>query len=269
MSKSNSQMTRLLGVTEDFYQRGDAMKRSLIVDTQANSCYFRTSVGWDGRKALIQITERCNLHCVHCFVSSGDYGEHMRIEDLAERVLPRLRSARVERITLTGGEPFAHPDLMDICAMIVGMGLPLGICTNATQTSDEQIAVLAAMDDVHVNVSFDGFRAGSHGKFRGNTASFEVTKETTRKFAAAGLLQGLLSTRRQHTLNPLAVTDSVLDLDLVRTHAHARCLPGKDDSSARHPRALPRNAPDGTPSGSRAEQREDFVGDAPTELTQS
>lgn len=48
------------------------MKRSLIVDTQANSCYFRTSVGGDGRKGLIQITERCNLHCAHCFVTSGN-----------------------------------------------------------------------------------------------------------------------------------------------------------------------------------------------------
>ncbi|REF00741.1 hypothetical protein [Thermomonospora umbrina] len=40
------------------------MKR-LIVDTHAASCYFRTSVGGDGRKALVQITERCNLDCFH------------------------------------------------------------------------------------------------------------------------------------------------------------------------------------------------------------
>ncbi|BCY11069.1 hypothetical protein [Actinoplanes sp. L3-i22] len=45
------------------------MKR-LIVDTHASSCYFRTSVGGDGRKALVQVTERRNLNCAHCFVSS-------------------------------------------------------------------------------------------------------------------------------------------------------------------------------------------------------
>jgi hypothetical protein len=38
------------------------MRRSLIIDTHASSCYFRTSVEGDDRKALIQITERCNLH---------------------------------------------------------------------------------------------------------------------------------------------------------------------------------------------------------------
>jgi MoaA/NifB/PqqE/SkfB family radical SAM enzyme len=170
------------------------MKRSLIVDTHATSCYFRTSIGGDGRKALVQITERCNLHCAHCFVSSGREGLDMAYEDLADRVLPRLEAARVERVTLTGGEPFVHPAFMDICRLVVGRGLPLGICTNATRTSDEQISELAALGDVHVNVSLDGFRRESHGRFRGDTASFDVTVATVRRFAEAGLLQGLLST---------------------------------------------------------------------------
>lgn len=169
------------------------MKR-LIVDTHASSCYFRTSVPGDQRKALVQITERCNLHCAHCFVSSGDWGEHMRLQDLTETVFPRLRRARVERLTLTGGEPFVHPDIMAICRAVADMCMPLGICTNATQTSHEQIAALAKLGNVHINVSFDGFRRESHGKFRGNIASFDTTLATTRAFAEAGLLQGLLST---------------------------------------------------------------------------
>lgn len=168
------------------------MKR-LIVDTHASSCYFRTSVEDGRRKALVQITERCNLHCAHCFVSSGDWGEHMRAEDITGKVLPRLQRAHVERLTLTGGEPFVHPDIMDICRAATGMGMPVGICTNATQTSPQQITELARLG-VHVNVSFDGFRRDSHGRFRGNTASFDTTVATTRAFAEAGLLQGLLST---------------------------------------------------------------------------
>ncbi|WP_163511606.1 radical SAM protein [Fodinicola acaciae] len=170
------------------------MKRSLLIDTHASSCYFRTSVAGDGRKALVQITERCNLHCAHCFVSSGNWGEHLALDDFAGKVLPRLQAARVERITLTGGEPFVHPQLREICTAVTDSGLPLGICTNATQTSDDDISFLEQLGNVHVNVSFDGFRQESHGKFRGNQASFETTVDTTRKFAAAGLLQGLLST---------------------------------------------------------------------------
>lgn len=170
------------------------MKRSLIVDTHASSCYFRTSMAGDRRKALIQITERCNLHCAHCFVSSTKQGDDMDYEDIVAKVIPQLKAARVERVTLTGGEPFVHPRIMDICRAVNNSGCALGVCTNATQTSEDQIAELAQMPDVHINISFDGFRKDSHGKFRGNTASFDITVATARKFAEAGLLQGLLST---------------------------------------------------------------------------
>jgi radical SAM protein with 4Fe4S-binding SPASM domain len=170
------------------------VRRSLIVEGQASSCYFRTSVDGDARKALIQITERCNLHCAHCFVSSTAEGADLSLAQMVEVILPRLRAARVSRVTFTGGEPFVHPDLVAMTTAYVGAGMSVGICTNATQTTDEQIAALATLGGVHVNISFDGFRAESHGKFRGNQASFDVSVATARKFAAAGLLQGLLST---------------------------------------------------------------------------
>jgi radical SAM protein with 4Fe4S-binding SPASM domain len=170
------------------------MRKSLIVETSANSCYFRTTVDGNNRKALIQITERCNLHCAHCFVSSGDYGIHMDAADIAGVVVPRLRDARVERVTLTGGEPFAHPDLLAICESVVSAGMAVGVCTNGTLVTPEQVARLAGLGGVHVNVSFDGFRAESHGRFRGNRASFDTTVRATRWLGQAGLLQGLLST---------------------------------------------------------------------------
>jgi radical SAM protein with 4Fe4S-binding SPASM domain len=164
------------------------------VENHANSCYFRTSVEDGERKALVQITERCNLHCVHCFVSSTQVGADITLDDMVEVVLPRLRRARVTRLTITGGEPFVHPHLLEICAAAARMDLTTKICTNATQTSDDQIAALAELGNVRVNVSFDGFRPASHGRFRGNRDSFAITRETTRKFADAGLLHGILST---------------------------------------------------------------------------
>jgi radical SAM protein with 4Fe4S-binding SPASM domain len=168
--------------------------RTLVGGAQANTCYFRTAAGGDGRKALLQVTERCNLHCAHCFVSATRHGADMSLEVIRDRVLPSLVSARVQRLTLTGGEPFVHPQILEICSAAVGAGLSVGLCTNATCVSDEQITRLAALPRVHVNVSFDGFRAESHGRFRGNPASFDVTVQTTRRIADAGLLQGLLST---------------------------------------------------------------------------
>jgi MoaA/NifB/PqqE/SkfB family radical SAM enzyme len=83
--------------------------RRLVGGAQANTCYFRTAAGGDGRKALLQVTERCNLHCAHCFVSATRHGAVLSLEVIRDRVLPRLVAARVRRLTLTGGEPFVHP----------------------------------------------------------------------------------------------------------------------------------------------------------------
>ncbi|MFG2406857.1 radical SAM protein [Streptomyces brevispora] len=160
---------------------------------QAASCYFRTTVDHPYRKALIQVCEPCNEKCAHCFVSATKRGDYMSLNQVRERLIPQLQEARVNRVTLTGGEPFMHPDLLDITAAFREAGMGVGLCTNATMVEDEQIRALAALD-VHMNVSLDGFSADSHGKFRGRPEGFAETVETVRRFGKAGILQGLLCT---------------------------------------------------------------------------
>lgn len=173
--------------------------RRIVGANSSNSCFFRSAVNGDGRKALVQITERCNLHCAHCFVSSTRHGADLSLADCRDLIFPRLRDARVERLTLTGGEPFIHPAILEIVEVAVESEMSVGICTNATRISDKQIDHLRSLGSVHINVSFDGFRAESHGRFRGDVASFDTSVETTRRLAAAGLLQGLLSTPNSFT----------------------------------------------------------------------
>ncbi|MCK8677984.1 radical SAM protein [Streptomyces lichenis] len=167
--------------------------RPIRTEEQATSCYFRTSVDHPYRKALIQICEPCNERCAHCFVSATKRGEYMPLERIRTSLIPQLAEARVTRVTITGGEPFMHPDLMDIVAAFRQAGMGVGVCTNATMVTDEQITELAA-HQAHMNVSLDGFAADSHGRFRGRPEGFEETVTTVRRFARAGILQGLLCT---------------------------------------------------------------------------
>jgi radical SAM protein with 4Fe4S-binding SPASM domain len=167
--------------------------RSIVGEGQASSCYFRTTVDGDERKALVQINEPCNLKCPHCFVSATKRGYTMPRMDIRRLVIPQLREARVSRVTLTGGEPFMHPDLIGVVRDFRNAGMSVGVCTNATLVDDEQIKDLAKAG-AHMNVSLDGFAAESHGRFRGDVDSFDVTVETVKKFARAGILQGLLCT---------------------------------------------------------------------------
>lgn len=188
-------------------QKMHFMKRPLAQHGTAMSCYFRTSTKSPYRKALLQITERCNLHCAHCFVSAGNYGDTMCLETIRSVVIPRLKKCRVISITLTGGEPFAHPDIIEIVRSLREENLQVSICTNATLISLEQMRVLSEIGGVFLNVSLDGFRPESHGKFRGNKASFSTTVRTIRSLNQHKLLKGLLVTP-----NTLANTEEYVEL---------------------------------------------------------
>src|ERR1035441_3833155 len=168
--------------------------RSITAAGHSASCYFRTSAHDGSRKALVQIDERCNLPCAHCFVSATKAGHVMPYGDIAGTLIPRLSECRVNRVTLTGGEPTIHPEFTGIVRAFRAAGMEVGICTNGTTLTQAQIAELAGIGGVHVNVSLDGFRPGSHGLFRGSRESFHVTVATARAPARAGLLQGLLCT---------------------------------------------------------------------------
>ncbi|WP_258349392.1 radical SAM protein [Saccharopolyspora gregorii] len=146
------------------------------------------------RKALVQIDERCNLHCAHCFVSATKEGAFMSLASIIDVVIPRLQECQVQRVTLTGGEPTMHPDFLAVVCAFRAAGMAVGVCTNATTLSEDDIAELVAIGGVHCNVSLDGFSEHSHGKFRGNRASFHTTIATVTSLAEAGLLQGLLCT---------------------------------------------------------------------------
>ncbi|MFI5642710.1 radical SAM protein [Streptomyces goshikiensis] len=167
--------------------------RPILTGEQAASCYFRTTVDYPHRKALVQICEPCNMGCDHCFVSATKRGNYMSLELIRERLTLQLGKARVTRITITGGEPFMHPDLIDICRAFRDAGMSVGVCTNGTMCTDDMIRDLVELD-AHMNVSLDGFAEESHSQFRHLEGCFQETTSTIRRFAQAGILQGLLCT---------------------------------------------------------------------------
>ena len=184
-----------------------------------NSCYFRSGPADGYRKALVKITDRCDLHCAHCFVSATRLGSDMPAAALTPAVLSRLLEARVANITLTGGEPFVHPELLPIVENFVDSGMDVSICTNGVAITDVAIQRLQQLERVRLNVSLDGASEHSHGRFRGDRASFETTMRNTRALAAAGLLKGVLCTP-----NALASPEEYADLYALASELGAEYL---------------------------------------------
>lgn len=167
--------------------------RRIADNRVANACYFRSRARPGHRKALLKITDRCNLRCSHCFVSATTAGADMNPDDVTA-ACGALVTARVANVTITGGEPLVHPELAEVLDHLVTAGLDVTVCTNGVGLTDELICQALALGRVSFNVSLDGSTAESHGRFRGNVGSFEITARSAHRLARAGLLKGILST---------------------------------------------------------------------------
>ena len=108
------------------------------------------------------LTERCNLRCVYCMPAEGvplTPTRQMLQTDEAVRLARVLAGAGVEKIRLTGGEPLARKDAVDVVARLGALGLrSLAMTTNGLLLED-RLAALQAGGLTDLTVSLDTLRA--------------------------------------------------------------------------------------------------------------
>ncbi|HSP14736.1 MAG TPA: methyltransferase domain-containing protein [Thermoanaerobaculia bacterium] len=122
------------------------------------------------RELWLQINNACNLACAHCLVSSGPGGiPGMASEDLVATI-DAAGALGIERVYITGGEPFLRRDIFDLARHITEThGAELIFLTNATLFVGrvrEQLATLSR-ERVKFQVSLDGARPETNDPVRG------------------------------------------------------------------------------------------------------
>ncbi|UCH97559.1 MAG: radical SAM protein [Candidatus Aminicenantes bacterium] len=129
------------------------------------------------------VTNRCNLRCSHCY--QEDYaGDELEFQDLMKvldqfKALIRLRrggkkQVRVpDRITVTGGEPFARKDFIKLLEVFYENReiFSFAILTNGTLLDSVTARCLRRLAPSYVQVSLEGTQE-THDKIRGQ-GSFE------------------------------------------------------------------------------------------------
>jgi MoaA/NifB/PqqE/SkfB family radical SAM enzyme len=105
-----------------------------------------------------EITNACNLNCIHCLRDNSAKKQYLPIE-LFEKVLVQAKSYGSQIIILTGGEPMLHPGIEDMVDLIVRHGYQWYIVTNGTLL--DRLGKLVSNPDwrsklILVSVSLDG-----------------------------------------------------------------------------------------------------------------
>ncbi len=122
------------------------------------------------RELWIQINNACNLTCTHCLVSSGPGGIPGLATGQLMTVIDGAAKLGLERLYITGGEPFLRKDIFDIIRHSTeDLGLEFIVLTNATLFAGRIREGLKSLnrDKVKFQVSIDGARPETNDPIRG------------------------------------------------------------------------------------------------------
>ena len=83
-----------------------------------------------------EITSRCNLACVHCYVRQLETDDAVRQQELTTagilHLIDDMAAAGCLTLLLTGGEPIVRPDFLSLYDHAIRSGLLVTIFTNGT-----------------------------------------------------------------------------------------------------------------------------------------
>jgi radical SAM protein with 4Fe4S-binding SPASM domain len=116
----------------------------------------------------LQITDRCNLQCRHCYIGES-FHQDLSIGQI-QKVLEEFEEIQGLRLLLSGGEPLLHPHFWEINNILRNHAFRSVLLSNGTLITQE----VAKRFRVHeVQISLDGMKQG-HESLRGK-GTFEKT----------------------------------------------------------------------------------------------
>ena len=164
----------------------------------------------------IAITNRCNLHCPHCWVDATLKPEHedVRLEKLGH-IVREFADLGGRGVRLSGGEPLLHPDINESLRLIAATGLDAHLQTNGTVLNASHIDTFKRVEDLTsltLQVSLDGATASTHDQIRG-AGSFAETMHNIKRLINAGLGKSLrlFFTEMRHNIEELPALLSLAD----------------------------------------------------------
>jgi MoaA/NifB/PqqE/SkfB family radical SAM enzyme len=183
-----------------------------------------------------QITNECNLACLHCIEESGPGKAFADELDEAQvfHVLDELIAHEVPYLSFSGGEPMLHPQFFRMVEHVCASGAQLKIETNGHYLSPSNCERLKALGVKAVQVSLDGATAASFNKMRVR-GQFDTCVEGIRQLRAAGVPIEINFSPARFNLNEIgAVVDLAHELGAYSFYTGRTMYTGNAVKAWRH-----------------------------------
>lgn len=155
---------------------------------------------------VISPTAKCNLTCVGCYAGNYSKQEDLSFE-LADRIFNEAKDLGIYFVTVSGGEPFMWPHLLDILEKHHDMFFQ--IYTNGTLITKDVANRLGKLGNAAPAISIEGFEKETDAR-RGE-GTFKRIMEAMDNLRNAGVPFGFSATPTKNNIETL-MSDEFIDL---------------------------------------------------------
>ena len=139
-------------------------------------------------RAILELTYECNFHCRHCYVVRDlskelcrhcyvvrDLSKEPLTQEQAKGVLEQLAGAGCLAVTLSGGEIFTRPDVIEIAQYARDLRFAIRFFTNGSLIDSEVAKEIERLRPLEIDVSIYGASEDTYEKVTGDGVNYHAT----------------------------------------------------------------------------------------------
>ena len=164
-----------------------------------------------GPVVIWNLIRRCNLTCKHCYSISADvdFPGELSTQQVFD-TMDDLKAFGVPVLILSGGEPLLRPDIFSVAKRAKQQGFYVGLSSNGTLITEENIEAIAEAGFNYVGVSLDGLEE-NHDKFRRKQGAFKASMHGIGLCKEKGIKVGIRTTLNQNNVQDLPALLDLMD----------------------------------------------------------
>ena len=157
----------------------------------------------NGKKAVWEITNKCNANCRHCCAKSGSQSKKgLEMGDI-KMILDDLSKNNFTEIYFGGGEPFLREDIMEILKESLNKMKRVSINTNGSLITEDMANSQIMKELRYVGISLDSLVPSKHNRFRGMAGSWQKAKKSLEILLDKGVNARVLMTLHKNNYEEL------------------------------------------------------------------